>query len=341
MIRISVVVVCYNEKKNIKACLDSLLDQTVSGDNYEVLVIDNDSTDGTKELVAEYERQHPNFRLIVNTIRGIAGSRNMGIKQARFDYVAYTDADCVVQRDWLEKLALGFERHRAHHPNLAAVGSSNVPPPQSSRFYDGLRIFLTTYLGSHGSVQGMTFDHDRPVDHLPTVNVLYDKSVLLQLKGFDLTLGNIGEDQDLSFRVYKNGFLLYYIAGAEVLHKLRPNFQKWLKNMFTYGKGRMWLLRKHPDKIKAVLLAPALLFLGMVLAPLSVLHWLFLLPLGYFPAIMLISLAECLKRNELKLTLDLFVIYVGTHLAYGMGEWYGLFKNRPRKLSQGMEAVTL
>lgn len=328
MLKVSVIVVVYNAIDNIKECLSSLLNQDVPVESYEILCVDNNSTDGTQEVISNYCEQWENVRLIVNPIRGIAGSRNIGIKNASYDLVAFTDSDCVAPNNWLNKLIDGFETYYAKDRSVAAVGSSNIPPDDQGTLYETLTVFLNTFLGSHGSVQGKRFAEDCYVPHIPTVNVLYDRQKITKVNGFDVTLGNIGEDQDLSYRLEENGFKLVYLRDCAVVHKLRPTIKSWLKNMFTYGKGRTWLMRKHPDKIQLILLAPALLVTFLPLAVLSMFSPLFLLPLMYFLFIFLISIYECQKVNKLKLVFNLFILYCGTHLAYGSGQWYGLFKNR-------------
>lgn len=328
MLKISVVVVCYNERENIDQCISSLMKQNYSHDFYETIFVDNNSTDGTKEIISSYAEKYANIRLIINPVRGIAGSRNLGLMNAQYDYVAFIDADCYAPESWLEKLAAGFERHYTIDKKTAAVGGSNVPPEQHSRFYDVLNIFLNTYLGSHGSVQGKRFQIDKKVPHLPTVNVLYDKNVLRAVGGYDITFTNIGEDQDLSYRLAKNGYHFYYLAGAEITHKLRPDLRKWLQNMFVYGKGRMWLMRKHPDRVEWPLLLPAVFVFSLPFTLLAFIHFVFLAPLLYFVLVLVASFLECAGKRKLKYFIDLFVLYVGTHIAYGLGEWYGLIKNR-------------
>ena len=328
MLKISLVIVCYNERNNIKECLDSVVSQNYPKGSFEIIIVDNDSTDGTKEIIDGFIAKYNNVRIIVNPIKGIAGSRNVGLKNAQYDYVAYTDADCIVETDWLQKLSAGFEKYSANGSNIAGVGGSNVPPQINSRLYSVLRIFLTTYLGSHGSVQAMTYPTDKVVEHIPTINILYHKDKVLQVGGFDISFGNIGEDQDLSYKLNKAGYKFLYLADNKVYHKLRPSFNKWLKNMQVYGKGRMWLLKKHPDKLKIILLMPALL---VALLPLGIFGLWFpalFLPWLYFPFILAVSFLECLKRKKIFYFLDLFLLYVGTHLAYGLGEWQGLFKKR-------------
>ncbi len=325
---VSVIVVCYNERDNIDQCIDSLIRQDYPPNLYEVILVDNGSEDGTQKIIQDYVRQHQHLRLIVNPNRGIAGSRNLGLMAAAHEFVAFMDADCIAPANWLSTLTTGFKYHHDRDQAIVAVGGSNVPPQRSSRFHDVLNIFLNTYLGSHGSVQGIRFRDDKSVPHLPTVNVLYHKAAVLQTGGFDVTFGNIGEDQDLSFRLQKRGYRFYYLTNATITHKLRPDLKSWMKNMFTYGKGRMWLMRKWPKKISPVLLLPMAL---VAMLPLTLLFWLsawLLLPLGYFFVILLVSILACRKAGKLEYFVDLFRLYAGTHLAYGAGEWYGLFRDR-------------
>ena len=330
MLRVTVCVVVYNAIQNIQQCIDALVAQDYPTSHFEILFIDNNSTDGTKQLLLYYNEHYKNIRTLINPIIGIAGSRNLGLMRAKHGYVAFTDSDCVPPPNWLSRLAFGFETHLREDPELVAVGGSNVPPANAGLLYDTLAVFLNTYFGSHGSVQGKRYDRDRYVSHLPTVNVLYQKSTVMTVGGFDVTFGNIGEDQDLSYRLTKKGYRFIYLADTSVVHKLRPTAKSWLTNMYTYGKGRIWLMRKHTDKMQVMLFAPLLLVLSLPLTLLSVLHAIFLTPLLYFPIMFLVSLIESIKVRRIHLALPLFLLFVGTHFAYGCGEIAGALKNRER-----------
>ena len=339
MHNVSVIVVCLNEKNNIGLCIESLIEQEYPAEHYEIIVVDNGSADGTIEIVEKYISAGKNIRLIHNPVIGIAGSRNLGISNAAHDLVAFTDADCIAPKEWLKKLVEGYNKYHAKDKQVAGVGGSNVPPTGSARFYDVLHIFLNTYLGSHGSVQGKRFEQDRPVPHLPTVNILLYKPAVIRTGGFDVTFGNIGEDQDLSFRMQRNGFKYFYIKDAIVFHKLRPTFKKWLQNMFLYGKGRAWVMKKYPGKIEPLLFLPALLVFSLLFIFAAVLSAIFLLPLLYFIFILAASLYEAAKCKRPDYFFDLFVLFAGTHIDYGAGQWYGLFKKRQKQYSMYEEIV--
>ncbi|ABN57011.1 MULTISPECIES: glycosyltransferase [Methanoculleus] len=100
---ISVVVPTYNEEQNIERCLASLADQTVPRDTYEIIVVDGDSKDRTRELAEPLAD-----RVFIQTSKRVGGARNDGAMAASGDIIATTDADCVLPRDWVERIGKDF-----------------------------------------------------------------------------------------------------------------------------------------------------------------------------------------------------------------------------------------
>ncbi|SCL76618.1 putative glycosyltransferase EpsH [Methanoculleus chikugoensis] len=100
---ISVVVPTYNEEQNIERCLASLADQTVPRDTYEIIVVDGDSKDRTRELAEPLAD-----KVFIQTSKRVGGARNDGAMAARGDIVATTDADCILPRDWVERIERNF-----------------------------------------------------------------------------------------------------------------------------------------------------------------------------------------------------------------------------------------
>lgn len=328
-ISISAIVVAYNEENKIGRCIDSLIGQQFSG-LFEIIIIDNGSTDATNSIIASYAQNSPvPLRSIARQKRGIAACRQFGIDLARYGYIAFTDADCVAPHDWLERLAAGFSRHR--NERLAAVGGGNFPPA-AGPFYCALLVFLNSYLGSHGSVQGMRYATDRSVDHLSCSNVLYSKSALRDVGGFDAALLNIGEDIDASYRLTAKNYHLYYIADACVVHYMRDNLAAWSKNMFTYGFGRIRAIQKHPRMLSFKFLIPAGLVTTLfVTLPIAFFHPIFLTVFVlYVCAIVAYSLLISITHRSIFLCHRLIALYITTHICYGIGELYAIF-NPPRR----------
>ncbi|MBP7410195.1 glycosyltransferase [Methanoculleus sp. 10] len=101
---ISVVVPTYNEEQNIERCLQSLADQTVPREAYEIIVVDGNSKDRTRELAEPLAD-----RVFVQTSKRVGGARNDGAMASAGDIIATTDADCILPRDWVERIAKNFE----------------------------------------------------------------------------------------------------------------------------------------------------------------------------------------------------------------------------------------
>lgn len=313
---ISVVVLTYNEEENIGPCLSSLLAQDYRGGEWEILVVDGRSTDRTREIVSDFMAASGRVRLVENPRRKIAPGRNEGIENSSYPFIAYTDADCVVQNDWLEKLSAEYRRIAAADERLGGVGAGNVPFEESSRFMRAIKVYLDSLLGCFNSVQGRNHTTSRRVESLACLNVLYKKSAIRSIGGFDESLGNVGEDLDLNLRLKEHGYNLYYVPGAHVFHKLRPNLRKWLKNVALYGRGRAIVTFKHRLFHHPFYFLPLCFSLGMFAIPAGLAMPLLLLPALYFPAIALYALALCIGSGSIRLFPDILVLFICTHVTY-------------------------
>jgi glycosyltransferase involved in cell wall biosynthesis len=103
---ISVIVPSFNEEANIATCLESLSHQTVPRDRYEIIVVDGDSKDRTREIAEKYADL-----VFIQTSRKVGGARNDGVLRAKGDIVATTDADCFLPSTWIERIGTDFERY--------------------------------------------------------------------------------------------------------------------------------------------------------------------------------------------------------------------------------------
>ena len=102
MSKVSVIVPVYNTKNYLNKCLDSLISQSYS--NYEIIVINDGSTDGSKEVIEEYERKYSNIIVINQNNLGLSVARNIGIKVASGKYLAFVDGDDYLGRDFILNL---------------------------------------------------------------------------------------------------------------------------------------------------------------------------------------------------------------------------------------------
>lgn len=104
---ISIIIPAYNEGATIRRCLDALAHQTVPRGSYELIVVDGNSKDNTREIAAEYADI-----VFIQESERVPGARNDGFARAMHDIVATTDADCIVAHDWVEQILLSFKDPR-------------------------------------------------------------------------------------------------------------------------------------------------------------------------------------------------------------------------------------
>lgn len=324
--KVSIIVVTYNEEKNIADCLDSLVNLDYDKRDCEILVIDGNSTDKTKDIVKEFIKKYGNkikIRLINNPKRVIASSRNVGLKNASYGLVAFTDADCVVPRDWLKVLVEGHEKLK--NKGVAAVGGANIPPKNAPNFMAAVGIAFDSFLGSLGSAQAKRFAKVSFVPSIPCCNVLHTKKLLDKIGGFDEELKNMCEDYDVNFKLRKMGYKIAVLPNSFVWHKLRSTPVKFLKNMYGYGKGRIFLMRRLKE-FKLIYLMPIFFSIVMLASLFSFLNKLFLIPLLYFPFILLYSFFLCIKKRRISLAFHVFLIFVLQHFGYSVGEMMGILR---------------
>lgn len=326
-VKVSVIIVSYNEEKNIGPCISSVLNQNYGMDNYEVIVVDGNSEDKTVDIVKEYEKRFRNLRHVINEERTIASNRNAGIKAARGCFIAFTDADCLVPNNWLKTLVDSYANFKKAAATVAAVGGANIPLPGERGYASAIGIALNNFFGSLNSVQGKRFGSARSVRSLAALNVLYGKEKLEEIGGFDISMKNMCEDTDVNQRLIKNGYKLMYMPDSFVWHKYRPTLAKWAQNMFAYGKGRAKLIKRHGLWQNLPYLAP--LFFIAVMAVSLVCAFAdkrFCIPLAaYLAGLIIISIYECVRAAKPGLILKVFMVYLVTHFAFSLGEVRGIF----------------
>ena len=329
MKRVTVAVLAYNEERNLPALLDSLERQSLPRDEFNVLIVDNGSTDTSRDLVRLRQMRWKNLALTIEPRPGISFGRNRALRTAQTELIAFTDADVVCPPRWLETLVKGFDRWRTRLPNLVAVGGGNVPVTDGGDFLAAVGITLNSFWGSHGSVQGMRFTEDHEVPHIPTLNILYDRQKVLAAGGFDEAFRFVCEDPELNHRLTQAGGRIVFLAGADVEHKMRPDFKSWMRNVYLYGRGRTQIIKKHFDHLKAKFLVPPLIVLTLALTPLCLWHPLFLLPLFYFLVPLPIAYRLCRRAGQSRLWPMAYAILAGNPIAYGIGMIHGLWFRYP------------
>jgi len=225
--RISVVICAFNAERTMDACLASL--RTLRYPNYEVIVINDGSTDRTLEISQRY----PEVRIFSQENKGLSVARNVGYEHATGRIIAYTDSDCVVDPDWLTYLAYKFV-----HSGFVAVGGPNLPPPEESRT-------AACVAASPGGPAHVLID-DEVAEHIPGCNMAFLKTALQEIGGFDPIHRAAGDDVDLCWRLQNHGHAIGFSPAAMVWHFRRNTIKAYLKQQMGYGKAEAQLYFKHP-----------------------------------------------------------------------------------------------
>jgi glycosyltransferase involved in cell wall biosynthesis len=228
----------------------ALRSQDYPADRHELIFVDNASTDASPGIL---EAAGDALRVIREGRRGASAARNAGVAAARFDWIAFTDADCVPREDWLHRLVT----HATGHAGVDFVGGSITAFEPGS----AVERFAERLFDQRASIE------DETPPYAITANLLVRSSMLQRLGGFD-PAGLRGQDVDLSFRAFLDHDARFsYAADAIVAHcnvdtvggLFRKGIQHGRAAAFIYGKYsarlgcRPWRACIHPARYARIL----------------------------------------------------------------------------------------
>lgn len=319
MKRISVVIPMRNEADILERCLSAMEELDYPGELFEVVIVNDGSTDNTAELVKNRNWSF-NYQYIETDGVGVSRARDIGFRRAKGDFIAFTDADCVVERDWLLRLSEPFD------VDVAAVGGPNLTPEDDVPFARcvGLALSFLSRPGARYAYEGGTV---REIHHNPTCNVMYRKEVLEEVNGFNHDLITT-DDEELDYRIRKRGYRIIYTPHARVKHYRRPNWKKFMKMAYNYGLGRMQSTKLHPEMGRWFHFAPVILIVTIIgLLVLSLfsnifLTFLVILAIAYLLGTILVSIlytrsSECSSLKFFSL-INLWIFLYGAGMIRGV-----------------------
>lgn len=228
---ISVIIPVLNGELTIQRCLDSLLSQEYSLDCYEIIVVDNGSTDGTKEIILKINDKRISLFEELG-VQSAYAARNLGILKAKGEILAFTDSDCVAQKDWLRKIAFYFQ-----DSSIGEVGGEiKAFSPQTliEQYQDDQKFLSQSYLakGPFGIFS-------------VTANVAYRKNAFSLFGLFDPDLVS-GGDVEFSRRLrLKSDYRVMRANDVVVYHNHRNSFEGLWKQRYRDGYGCGLLIKKN------------------------------------------------------------------------------------------------
>lgn len=245
-IKISAIICTYNRAKYLRKSIQSLIDQSLESANYEIIVVDNHSTDDTKQIVLEEFGNVHNLKYLYEPIQGLSQARNTGWQAAQADYVAYLDDDAIASHQWLEKILEVFDQQGSQ---VGALGGKVEPIWESPR-----PDWLSDKVALSLSILDWT---DQPLSlgdgqWLVGANVAYPKYILKEFGGFNTSLGRKGknllscEESYLHDSIITSGYNLLYYPEISVKHHIPANrlVKKWFLER-TYWNGISCAVVEH------------------------------------------------------------------------------------------------
>lgn len=230
--KVSVVVPAYNAEKNIELCLDALIWQSYPQNLYEVIVVDDGSTDRTAQLAGQYD-----ISLISQNNQGPATARNKGAAHSTGEIVLFTDSDCIPSVNWIEEMAAPFK-----HEEIAAVKGAYKTDQQE---------IVARFAQLEFEERFSLLEKAGYTDMVDTYAAGFRRHIFEKFEGFDtrFPVAN-NEDTELSYRMVAANLKMVFNPKAIVHHLGHPRSLKCYAQLkFSRGYWRMVVYKKFPKKM--------------------------------------------------------------------------------------------
>ena len=251
-LKFSVIVPAFNAEIILTSCLEALLAQSMPKEDYEVIVVDDGSTDNTSKTAQQF-----NVKTICQPNRGPAAARNRGVAEARGDVILFTDSDCIPDRKWIQEMTLPFE-------NPEVVGVKGAYKTCQTRL--AARFAQAEFEDRYDLLQPLP-----SIDMIDTYSAAFRKDIFQEMGGFDesFPVAN-NEDTDFSYRLSAASHKLVFNREAFVYHTHPDTLLKYLRVKFRRGYWRMVVYGRYPEKAVKDSYTPGVIKIQTLLMALSI-----------------------------------------------------------------------
>lgn len=316
--KVTIIIPSRNEEKFIKKCLDSFVDQSYPAELYEVFVCDGMSTDNTRDIVNEYNKNYSNIKLLDNKGLTAPKGMNVGIKASNADIIIIFGAHATAHRDFIKNNVIALEN--------SEVGCAGGPINTISENELGNAIALA--MSSPFGVGNALFRYGKQEQYVDTVAFgAYRRDVLEKVGYFDEELVR-NQDDEMNFRVIENGYKVLLSPKIQSDYYSRSSLKKLWKQYFQYGFWKVRVMQKHGKTASIRHLIPLLFVITNILGCIGGIFFKPILYLWLTEVVLYCSLdivfsAKLCKKN-ISMIRYLLVIFPILHLSYGIGFIEGL-----------------
>jgi glycosyltransferase involved in cell wall biosynthesis len=319
---ISIVIPCKDEKDYVGRCIDSLLDNDYP--NKEILVVDGQSRDGTRQLLEQYQASHSNFRLIDNPHQITPIALNRGIEHASGDYIMIAGAHAAFPANYIRDL-LGY----LESLDAAGVGGSLVTHGDHTVVGTSIARVLSNRMGVGNSLFRLGIDKPVSVDTIPFG--IYKKEAFEKAGSYDERLVR-NQDIELSGRIKRHVGPLYLVPSVACDYFMKGKFRQLARSGFRNGLWNILVLYLTRNLFSVSLRHVVPLFYLLFILVFLLLGWtvsgLFFVPLALVLFIYGVLLGHtALRINDQSSSLTAIIrAFVVLHFSYGLGSLVGLFR---------------
>ncbi|WP_440069217.1 glycosyltransferase [Tenacibaculum discolor] len=306
-LKFSIIVPVYNRPQEVDELLESLTKQGFQ-DDFEVLIVEDGSENLSEEIVKKYTSQL-NLNYFYKENSGAGASRNYGMQRASGNYFIILDSDVIVPPQYLSEVKKALEENYTD-----AFGGPDAAHPNFTALQKAINYSMTSVLTT-GGIRGKKKSVGKFQPR--SFNLGLSRTAFEKTNGFSKM--KAGEDIDLTFRLWENGFETQLIEKAFVYHKRRSTIKQFFKQTFSFGTARPILNKKYPETAKLTYWFPSLFIIGIDIAIIALFfgYWQLLIFYGgYFTCIFLDSL---IQNKNLKVALLSIVTTITQFYGYGLG----------------------
>lgn len=263
MTKLSIIILSYNTKELIKACIESIGKQykkELENGEFEIIVVDNASTDAVESVISNLKKQISNLTLVRNKENfGFSKGNNIGATYAKGEYLFFLNSDTSLKDKGLLGMMMFLDTNR----EIGILGArlthtDGTPQASAGVFYNLFQVFLMLIGGERMGLLRNSPKEVAKVDWVSGAAMMVKKQVFEKLGGFDEAFFMYVEDMELCFRAKKQGVLTYFYPNATVVHKELGSSNRSFAVVSIY-KGLLYFYKKHTSYIEYLLVKLLLL----------------------------------------------------------------------------------
>lgn len=231
---LSIVIPVYNDPEGIKTTLSSLTQQTVPKSRYEIIAVDNNSTDTTRDVIKDFTEKYDNVVLTTEErVQSSYAARNTGIKASQAEIIAFVDADMIVPNDWVDSVISEFQEIS---PDYMGCNVEVVAPEKTTigKFNESYGFPINYY------IQEMNF--------APTCCLVVSRALLKDIGKFNASLIS-GGDSEFGRRAADNDYSMYFADNITMYHPARTTLKELISKGTRIGRGRAQKRRLREDPL--------------------------------------------------------------------------------------------